>query len=73
LSKFNPLNDSYIPQTRLRPCPFEGDLKNAIVILLLANPGFTPTGKPNASDERDHDRNGFDDFAIFVGNNIKPR
>lgn len=65
LNTFNPVNEKYRPQRNLQPCPFEGDLKNAKVILLLANPGFTPTGKPNESNERDHDRNGFDDWGLW--------
>jgi len=64
IDKFNPKKIIYKPQSRLRPCPFEGDLKKAKVILLLANPGFTPSGK-NKSSEKDHDRNGFDDWGLW--------
>jgi hypothetical protein len=65
LSKFNPKNQIYKPQTHLEPCPFEGDLKRAKVILLLANPGFTPKGKRNASTSKDHDRSGFNDWGLW--------
>ena len=64
IDKFNPRNKIYTPQIKLRPCPFEGNLKKAKVILLLANPGFTPLGK-NKSSEKDHDRNGFDDWGLW--------
>ena len=65
LNTFNPINEKHRPQKDLQPCPFEGNLKNAKVILLLANPGFTPTDKPNASDVSDHDRDGFDDWGLW--------
>ena len=64
LNTFNPTNEKYRPQRDLRPCPFEGDLKNAKVILLLANPGFTPSGKDKSS-KKDHDRDGFDDWGLW--------
>ena len=65
LNTFNPINEKHRPQKNLQPCPFEGNLKNAKVILLLANPGFIPTDKPNASDVSDHDRDGFDDWGLW--------
>lgn len=37
----------YHLQSHLRPCPFEGDLKTASVILLLANPHADSTTVPS--------------------------
>lgn len=44
-------SDKYRLQTELGPCPYEGDIDRAPVVLLLANPGFD-----------DHSRIGDHDF-----------
>ncbi|MBC7750390.1 MAG: hypothetical protein H7Z73_01540 [Candidatus Saccharibacteria bacterium] len=45
-------NSTYKLQVNMRPCPFEGDIKNSRVILLLANPGYDDSSSIN-----DHHRN----------------
>lgn len=43
-------SDKYRLHTELGPCPYEGDIDHAPVVLLLANPGFD-----NDSRIGDHD------------------
>lgn len=37
----------YYLQVNMRPCPFEGDVQNSRVILLLANPGYDDSSNIN--------------------------
>ena len=47
-----PAGHKYHLCTSIRPCPFEGDLQSAKVVLLLANPGY----QANESTPLDHQR-----------------
>jgi hypothetical protein len=60
----------------MRPCPFEGDLLKAKVILLLANPGFdnTQDPKPSKADHEPKDGWGIANLAPNAGSNwYRPR
>lgn len=46
----NKKNDSkFILREEIKPCPYEGSIEDARVILLLANPGFTPKDNDDKS------------------------
>lgn len=53
------VGSKYQLQKQIGPCPFEGDIEQARIVLLLANPSFTPNKFDGTSYslESDHKRN----------------
>ena len=53
------VGSKYQLQKQIGPCPFEGDIEQARIVLLLANPSFTPNkfDGTSYSIESDHKRN----------------
>lgn len=52
-------DSKFLLRKEIKPCPFEGDIEQARVVMLLANPSFSPNrnnGQP-FSHENDHTRN----------------
>ena len=62
------VGSKYLLQKEIGPCPYEGDVEQARIVLLLANPSFTPNKFDGTSFslESDHKRNALQrDWGIF--------
>ena len=53
------VGSKFLLQKEIGPCPYEGDIEQARIVLLLANPSFTPNKNNGTSYslENDHKRN----------------
>jgi hypothetical protein len=49
-NKYKGIGHQYLIHTKIKPCPFEGDLEQVVVLILLANPMYSHS----SSSETDH-------------------